>query len=86
MLVEGQRYLFLSYGALHKSGIFRRMIEMSPGCTVIEIDEVTVIGETGDIGRAQREMVYEQGQSGPLDGVSWVPWHDVQHIIPQGAR
>jgi hypothetical protein len=83
-MVPGQRYLFLSYGPLSTSGVFSRLVELSPGVTVIEVEDAVAIGETGDIGMAQQKQVYEPNQSGPLHGVVLIPWHDVSKILVQG--
>lgn len=82
-MIEGQRYLFLSYGQLHTSGVFKRIYEVGPGCVVVEVVDAEAIGETGDIHAAQMTRKYEQGQSGPLDGVVGIPWHDISKILPQ---
>lgn len=81
---EGQRYLFFSYGQLHKSGVFRRIYELGPGAIVVEIHDVVVIGETGDVAVAQEKEQYEAGQSGPIHGSVLVPWHDISTILAQG--
>lgn len=75
--------MFLSYGPLSTSGVFRRIWELGPGAIVVEVVDATAIGETGDIGEAQKNQIYETNQSGPLDGVILIPWHDISKIIPQ---
>ena len=83
MFHKGVRYLLTTYGAVHTSGIYQATEEIAPGHPVILMTDCVLIGETGPVERAQRELIYGDNQSWPIDGVIGVPWHDVSRVITQ---
>lgn len=81
---EGQRYLFLCYGPLSISGVFRRIIEHGPGAISVEVVDWVPIGEVGPIGTALDSQVYEDGQSGEMrPEPRHIAWHDIAQWSPQ---
>ena len=83
-MVQGERYLLLSYGQVHFAGTFMGIEEIGPGVVTVIMEKAVAIGETGDLSRAQLEEKYEEGQFGPVHGRVFVPWHDISKILPQG--